>query len=290
MKSATLTWFRPRDGAVLDLQSLASVASVPDRILGAWMSVLAPDTPSVILEGLEIEGQLAAQGPPGSRRPDGESAGISVTPGKAIVSDRDGRRYLIHVQEPLTVSWPNVKGAKVRGVLVLRLYTDEDAGFNGVQAARNEVGVELGFVRIDQSKRPDLLPVAESVGNGMDWSTDLSRVFQPEHPAITQVLSHFDTLEQIVWRAEPQGNVWSNEVFGRSWVRYQTMAVAAIQAARQSLSTRAMTTQERVRVFLSLHRQLARSVEPAATELLQLFRPVEGAGPYERVLKSAEIL
>lgn len=290
MKSATLTWFRPRDGAVLDLQSLSAVADLPDRLLGAWMDSMWPDAPGLILKGLEIEGQLSAEGPPGSRRPDGESAGITVTPGTAIVSDRDHNRYLVHVHERLTVGWPNVKGARVRGVMVLRLYVDGQKDFPGVQPARHEVGVELGFVRIDKADRPDLLPVAESVGNGRDWSTDLRRLWHPEHPAVAQILGHFDNLEQIVWRAEPQGNVWSNEVFGRSWVRYQTMAVAAIQASRQALETRSMTTAERVRVFTALHRQLARSVEPAATELLQLFRPIEGAGPYRKVLQSAEIL
>jgi hypothetical protein len=290
MKSATLTWFRPRDGAVLDLQSLSAVADLPDRMLGAWMDLLWPGSPGLILKGLDIEGQLSADGPPGSRRPDGESAGITVTPGSAIVSDRSGNKFLVHVRDRLTVSWPNVKGARVRGVMVLRLYRDDLDAFPGVQPARQEVGVELGFVRLDQADRPDLLPVAESVGNGRDWSTDLRRVWHPDHVAVLQILSHFDHLEQVVWRAEPQGNVWSNEVFGRSWVRYQTMAVAAIQAARHSLETRTMTTEERVRTFTALHRQLARSVEPAATELLQLFRPIEGAGPYKRVLDSAEIL
>lgn len=290
MKSATHTWFRPRDGAVLDLKSLSAVADVPDRLLGAWMDVLAPNAPGIILRGLDIEGGLSAEGPPGSRRPDSESRGITITPGSAIVSNRTGQRFLVHIHERMTVSWPNVRGARVRGVMVLRLFTDQLDGFPGVQPARQEVGVELGFVRVDQADRPDLLPVAESVGNGRDWSTDLRRLWQPDHPAVAQTLGQFDNLEQIVWRAEPQGNVWSNEVFGRSWVRYQTMAVAAIQAARHNLETRAMTTAERVRVFTALHRQLARSVEPAATELLQLFRPVEGAGPYRAVLQAAEIL
>lgn len=290
MKSATHTWFRPRDGAVLDLHSLNAMADVPDRLLGAWMSVLAPGAPGLILEGMDIEGGLSAEGPPGSRRPDSESRGITLTPGTAIVSNSAGQRFVIELKERMVVTWPNVRGSRVRGVMVLRLFSDDLAEFPGVQPARQEVGLELGFVRVDQADRPDLLPVAESVGNGRDWSTDLRRLWQPDHPAVVQILSSFDNLEQIVWRAEPQGNVWSNEVFGRSWVRYQTMAVAALQAARQSLETRAMTTDERVRVFLSLHRQLARTVEPAATELLQLFRPVEGAGPYRAVLQAAEIL
>jgi len=158
----------------------------------------------------------------------------------------------------------------------------------GLQVARASVTVEVGFVRAGGERRPGLLPLASAVGNNKDWVTDLHRAWAPEHPAIQHIERRLDDIERLVWRAEPEGSVWDRQVLGRNWVRYQTMAAASLQSTRLMLRTRTLTTTERVRLFVALRDQLARSVQPAATALLQFFRPADGAGPYIAVLQDDE--
>ena len=44
------------------------------------------------LHGLDIAGDWAAGGPPGTKRPDPQSLGLRISPGKAIVTDKEGQR------------------------------------------------------------------------------------------------------------------------------------------------------------------------------------------------------
>jgi hypothetical protein len=279
--------FRPREGAVVDLQSLEAVASAPSDILLAWLTMRWPGCTGLVLDGLDLQGELAPGGPPGAVRPDGMAGGAVVTPGRALVSGRDGRLYLVDVPEPLTCPWPDASGPRVRGALVLFAAQTVPASEAGLAVAREQLVVQAGFVRPDVADQPHLLPIARAVGNGQDWATDLARVMQPEHAAVRALLKRFERLEQSVWKAEPEGSVWDRQVLGRSWVRYQTIAAAGLQAARVELATRSMTTLERVRLLTELKTQLERSVERVATELLQLVGPADGAGPYRRVTGTA---
>jgi hypothetical protein len=278
--------FAPRDGALLDLGSLDALAAVPDRLLRAWAGVLCPGQPGLVLEGLDLDDPLSAVGPPGTRRPDSAGAGLTLSPGRVLLVDGDGTHIVLSVPRPVFAAWPTRAGAGVEGALVLRARR-APAAEPGVQVAREDVFAEVGFVRADEATRPGLLVLAAALGNGRDWITDLHRVWAPEHPAVALVERRLDDIERLIWKAEPEGSVWDRQVIGRNWVRYQTMAAAALQAARQSLRSRTMTTAERVRLFAALRDQLAASVQPAATALLQLFRPADGAGPY-RVLSEAE--
>ena len=45
------------------------------------------------MEGLEIAGTWAAGGPPGTKRPDPQSPGLRVSPGKAILQDKRGEIF-----------------------------------------------------------------------------------------------------------------------------------------------------------------------------------------------------
>lgn len=275
--------FRPREGAVIDLQSLQAVASAPSDVLQAWLSSRWPGCRGLVLEGLDLQGELASGGPPGAVQPDGLAGAAVITPGKALVTGRDGRLYLVEVPEPLACPWPKPGGARARGALVLFADQAVPASEGGLAVAREQLVVQAGFVRPDVADQPELLQLARAVGNGQDWATDLARVLQPEHPAIRALLKRFEHLEQSVWKAEAEGSVWDNHVLGRSWVRYQTIAAAGLQAARIELATRSMTTLERVRLLTELKIQLERSVERVATELLQLIGPADGAGPYRQV-------
>jgi hypothetical protein len=278
-------YFWPAEGALLDLGSLTALADAPGRLLDAFMSMSLSHSGGLVLDGLDLVGDLQASGPPGTRRPNAQAAGATVTPGTVILRDADGRRYVLRVPEPIEAVWPDSMGSGVRGALVMKLDVLPGPGASGLATARRTLRPRLGFAALDRLGDPDLLPLAVAVGNGRDWATDLARVWQPEHDAIRTLLKKLDQIEQMVWRAEPEGSVWDRGILGRNWVRYQTVAACALQVARMSLETRPTTTIDRVRLLGALRRQLAGSVERAATELLQVIGPAESAGPYRDALQ-----
>lgn len=279
--------FRPAEGAVLDLESLQAISATNERLLHGYLDTRWPGTPSLVLHGLEIDGVWASGGPPGTKRPDSMSTGVRVSPGAAIVQSREGRKYLIQVDEEIRVSWPTRFGSAVRGVLVMLPEVKPAQVKGGLLVARETVQAQLGFVDPRLADKLHYLPLAAAVGNGQDWATDIRRVWQPEHPAIQLLLKRFEQLEQNVWRAEPRGGVWDRQVIGRNWTRYQTVAAAALQSARTVLMTRATTTRDRVRLLSGLRIQLETSVEEVATQLLQLIGSRDGAGPYKDVIPLA---
>jgi hypothetical protein len=278
-----LNVFRPVEGAVLDLESLQAVADVGDQLLASTLSVMWPGATSIALEGLEVRGELAQNGPPGTVRPDSKSENVVVSPGTAILTGRTGRRYLYKSDEEMTAPWPTQAGAGVQGVLVLMPKVESASVGDSVRAARERVTAVLGFVKPEQADAAFLLPLAASLGNGRDWAADQRRIWQPDHAAIKTIIKRFENLERTVWRAEPEGSVWDRQVLGRNWVRYQTVAASSLQAAKLSLQTRATTTLDRVRVLDALFESLHGSVERAATDLLQMVGAGEGGGPYRKV-------
>ncbi|MCA9568284.1 MAG: hypothetical protein KC656_10590 [Myxococcales bacterium] len=283
MRELSRDLFSPRDGAVLDLASLDVLAHTADELLSASLAARWPGCNALVLQGLELVGTPSPSGPPGSVRPDANSRHALVTPGVAILSDRLGRKHVLTVQDEIHVPWPDASGPRVRGVLSLLASRAEAVSEGGIAVARESLEVKVGFVKPGQSDQVNLLAIAQATGNGQDWATDVARVLQPEHDVVRTLLKRFERLEQSVWKAEPEGAVWDRQILGRSWVRYQTVAASALQAARMQLATQATTTLERVRVMRELRLQLERSVERTATELLQLVGPVEGAGPYGAV-------
>lgn len=272
--------FRPRDGAVLDLRSLDALARADGDVLAAWLSARAPGARGMILEGLDLEGDVAPSGPPGTVRPDGLAGGAVVRPGRALVHGRDGRLHVLTVTETLHVPWPDETGPRARGALVLFAAQHAARAEGGLAVARERLDVRAGFVRPDAEEGAHLVPIARAVGNGQDWASDLARVLQPEHPTVRFLLKRLERIEVAVWQAEPEGSVWDRQVLGRSWVRYQTVAASAVQSALMQLETFPMTTGERVRLLRALRERLERSVERAALELLQILGPADAAGPY----------
>lgn len=283
MKELTRDVFAPRDGAVIDITSLRVLADASSEMLQGILSARWPDTHGLILEGLELKGTAAPGGPPGAVRPDANSPEAIITPGRAIVSDRHGTRHLVHLRHEMHVPWPDNSGPRVRGVLAMHTAASTGATDSGIAVARELLTVQMGFVKPNLSGQPNILPISAATGNGQDWANDLNRILQPEHVTIRTLLKRFERLEQSVWKAEPEGAVWDRQILGRSWVRYQTVAASAIQAARMQLAVRGTTTLERVRLMSQLRFQLERSVERTATELLQLVGPADGAGPYRAV-------
>lgn len=275
--------FRPVEGALMDLESLQAISASIEAQQGAWLSAMWPGVNGLVLEGLEPHGEWSPDGPPGTLRPNARAEGVTVSPGRAIVTDSTGRMTVLTIREELFAQWPGRSGASIEGSLVLVPRVDAADPDGKVVVARERVSALIGFVRPGQEQQPFLLPLAQAVGNGRDWLTDLQRLWQPDHPAIQILLKKFETLEQTVWNAEPEGSVWDRQVLGRNWVRYQTVAASAIQSTRMILHSRPTNTRERVLLMQGLYEQLNSSVERAGNELLQLLGPAEGAGPYKAV-------
>jgi len=271
--------FRPAEGALLDLRSLECVAAGPERLLGADLERAWPGGRSLVLDGLEPSGQWSANGPPGTLRPDGLGDTLSVSPGRAVLTDPAGRPFLLTVTERLEARWPTKARAAVSGALVLMPEIAEGSTPGGLSVARELLSAQIGFVRPEQLNS-NLLVLARSINNGRDWALDEQRLWQPEHPAVQLLLQRMTAIEHAIWRAEPEGAVWDRQILGRNWVRYQTVAAAALQAVRFQLAARAMNTLERVRLLTELRRQLEKSVEVGATELMQLVGTAEEAGAY----------
>ncbi|CAN0449361.1 unnamed protein product, partial [Ectocarpus fasciculatus] len=166
MSAATFDIFRPSEGAVLDLDSLQAIAATSDRLLRAYLDARWPGIPSLVLDGLEIDGDWAAGGPPGTRRPDSMSTGVRVSPGSAIVESKDGRKFLLQVKEEMRVSWPTRSGSAVRGVLVMVPDIRPAQIKGGLIVARESVSAQLGFVEPRLANRAHYLPLAAAVGNG----------------------------------------------------------------------------------------------------------------------------
>ena len=274
--------FHPVDGAILDLESLQAISSAENRLLGTWLQGAWPGSSGLVLEGLDLDGEWTSEGPPGTRRPDTRSEQAIVTPGKALVTGRNGRVYLLTLKNELQLDWPTKSGSASRGHLALVPRVEPASVKGGITVARERVSAHLGFVKPKQLD-DTLLPIASSLNNNKDWVTDLRRLWQPEHPAVRALLKQLEKIEVTVWRAEPEGSVWDRSVLGRNWVRYQTVAASCVQSARMVLQTRAMTTLDRVRLVRATYNQLNNSVEVAANELLQTVGANEGVGPYATI-------
>lgn len=284
ISSTSFHVFRPSDSTIIDHLSWRAIETTPDRLLTGYLDTLQPSVSGLVLRGLELVGEWASGGPPGTRRPDSQASGVRISPGSAVVSDKEGRKYILDIDEELRVQWPSSNGPAVRAALVLIPEIEPAEIDGGVVVARSNVRAKIGFVDLKLIDKPYYLPLAVSVGNGQDWATDFRRVYQPSHPVVELMIKRFERLEQTVWQAEPEGGVWDREVLGKNWFRYQTVGAAAIQATRAILMTYPTTTMERVHLLCTLRKQLQASVEQAAGELLQLVGSRDGAGPYAAVL------
>lgn len=280
--------FQPKEGAVLDQDSLQAISAIPDRMLTVYLDSLAPHTPNIVLQGLDIVGGWSSGGPPGTKCPDPQSSCVVLEPGSAVIRDDEGQAMLIEIKERQYIEWPTNNGPKVHAALVLTPDVQSVQLAGGVCVARNKVSAKIGFIDIPLIHRKQYLPLAVSIGNQRDWATDFRRILHPTHDLIHILLKRFEDLEKSVWNAEPEGNAWGNETFGKNWFRYQTVASAALQSARTMLMTYPTTTMDRVSLLKTLRLQLQASVESVATELMQLIGSRDGAGPYADVLPKGD--
>ena len=86
--------------------------------------------------------------------------------------------------------------------LVLEVELSEAGGF-----ARQEVSPRLRFVPIDEAWQPGRVLIAMQ-SSSQAWATDLNRLYQPDHPVITNILSLLEYLEHVVWDSDRHGWAW----------------------------------------------------------------------------------
>jgi len=309
---SSVTLFHPRNGSRLDLESLQAIADVPGRVWHAFRS-LFPDsvgtTPSggaFVLSGFAIRGNPSQHGPPGSVEVQGVEE-LMLQPGTALlpISGVPGRAALVQIEEALPVRLPARLGsldddAAVARTVVVRLKLESAGSSESAprqpgerqgawEAARQEYRPVLsthlftadeltGFLARPAHERG--LVVAARVPRRRRWMTDISALFRPEDRRTRSIIQSLEAIERRIWMAVPHGLRWHQGVLGSDWLRYQTAASAALQAAVMTLETRVLSTGERVRLLTSLQRRVGARVEEAADRIEALFGPNHPFNPY----------
>ena len=197
---------------------------------------------------------------------------------------------LVELREPFSVRLPRREdlAAKGGGVIVMTttltpgLLADE--GGQSLHAAHATLRPTFGVVPRAEASRADRLPLATTVDGSSDWATDLRRVRQPDSAPMLALSQYLESLVDLVWKAEPEGRAWDRSVYGRNWVRHQTVACASIEATRALLASRPTHTLDRARALGALLRRLQDSVERAADHLVQAVGGAAAAGPYRELV------
>lgn len=287
--------FEPREGALLDMESLQAVRSVSGHLWTALQHILpssSSDQPSagMVLEGLVVNGTPVLNGPPGALEPSiEEHAGgrkLQVGAGTALLC-WGGDAVTMRLAEPTDVELPAQWSPGSAEVWKLCLRADAAAGSG--RSARAVLRPNLRVVRADAVDQSRDLVIAMSIPGARRWETDIAVLWSPGDERTRQVVDELAEIGEKVWSEAPQGLAWSQAVLGRDWLRYQSTASAALQCAGLALESRALTTSERVALLASLHARLEGSVPEAAARVRAMFGPSEADGPWARRLSTLSL-
>lgn len=285
VQSDSLDSFRVREGAVVDLLGLEAISKLPHHLLTSYLYSIAPGISSLILHGLEPEGQRPkSSGPPGIMRFSIER--ITLSPGVAILPDPDGNLIVVRFDESQDILTTEQENSKQLRSLVLSLDLTEGQSVDLQPRAASVVTPKFQLIPTIELEESDaslpFLPIAHELGKKI-WTTDVSRLWQPSHQAIHMIFQMFDNLEDVIWNSDPSGDPWEKQTLGREWKTYQTKASVSVTSARMTLAGRASTTEDRVRLLQNLHWQLQRSVTKAATTFSKWMGIPKTAGRYAPV-------
>ena len=274
--------FAAADGALVDLEGLKAVAAAPHRVLDAVLTGASPTTGGMIVSGLELEGRpmiwsVQLRQEDEVRQIDIQARGLTrpnkdfqISEGTAVVADAQGNRHVLNIDTPMRPE----NRSTANSALVLEVELSEAGGF-----ARQEVSPRLRFVPIDEAWQPGRVLIAMQ-SSSQAWATDLNRLYQPDHPVITNILSLLEYLEHVVWDSDRHGWAWQRRQQGREWSRYQTSATLALQATRTGLMAQSTTTMDRVRLLRNLLYELRRSIENAENSFVKWLGQASGPDPY----------
>ena len=284
--------FQPREGSLLDLESLEAITTVSQDLWWAVEALVAdPASGSAAtglsLDGLLLEGIPSTGGPPGALEPrvlqqDGQSV-FSVGAGRALMRYQD-RAVSASLASTTAVPLPRdfVAGGAATFALTLEL---DVLPAEGGTFARDQLRPRLRVQPTAEVDRGQQLVLAQSIPNIRRWETDIAAIWNPADARTQRLVRQLGELGNQVWRASPAGLVWDQALLGRDWLRYQCAAAAAMQAAGLELESRPMATSARVRLLESLYRRLVVSVPEVAEGVRLLFGPSLGDGPYARSLE-----
>ncbi len=274
--------FSAADGALVDLEGLQAIADAPHRVIDAMLTGISPTATGMICSGLELEGRpmiwsVQLRQEEEVRQVDIQARGLvrpgkdfQVSEGSAIVTDVHGRRHVVTIEQPMRPeNRPTATSALVLEVELV------DSG----EFARQEVQPRLRFVPISEARQPGRVIVAAAAGS-QAWATDISRLYQPDHPVITNILMLLEYLEHVVWDSDRHGWAWQRRQQGREWSRYQTTATLALQATRTCLMSQATDTSDRIRLLRNLLYELRRSIENAENSIVKWLGESSGPDPY----------
>ena len=276
--------FVPKNGAVVDIIGLEAVADTSNRLLDAYLQTKWPNARSLVLSGLEPDGKRPKKnGPPGVMQ--FSLSRFSISAGVAILATEEGKLCVVQFKEPEVVALEEPdKGNQLR-TIVLLLMSKGGTGDNLDRLAYDRVFPIIKIVNKEEVDFAKMVPLANELAPKI-WSTDVRRVFPPEHVVIRSICEHFDDLEEIIWTSDRHGRPWKNQQMGREWKTYQTKASVAVTAARIAISGRPSTTADRSRCLTNLHWQLQRSVEEAAKGLEKWMGVAEAADAYSPVFSA----
>lgn len=276
--------FVPKNGAVVDIVGLEAVADTSNRLLNAYLQTKWPNARNLILSGLEPDGKRPRKnGPPGVMQ--FSPSKFSMSAGVAVLATEEGKLCVVHFHEPevVTLEEPD-KGNQLR-TIVLLLMSKGGTADNSDRLAYDRVFPIIKLVNKEEVDPEKMVPLANELAPKI-WSTDVQRIFPPEHVVIRSMCEHFDELEEIIWTSDRHGRPWKNQQMGREWKTYQTKASVAVTAARIAMSGRPSTTADRSRCLTNLHWQLQRSVEEAAKGLEKWMGVAEAADAYSSVFSA----
>jgi hypothetical protein len=276
--------FVPKNGAIVDLIGLDAVSDTSNRLLSVYLSTKWPTVSNIVLSGLELDGKRPRKnGPPGVMQ--FSPSRFTISSGIAILATDDKRRHLVTFEEPEVVSLEEPNKADQLRTIVLTLLSKRGLGEESEELAHNKIYPLIKLVNKIDVDLDTELPLANELAPKI-WSTDVRRLFQPEHVDIQGICTHLDELEETIWTSDRHGLPWKNQRMGREWKSYQTKASVAVTAARITLSGRPSTTADRARCLTNLHWQLQRSVEEAAKGLEKWMGVAEAADAYSSVFSA----
>ena len=119
------------------------------------------------------------------------------------LSPPNGQKVVLRFDEPQLIMLEEPIHADQNRTLVLTVVEKEksDPAQPSTRLAANELSPVFKFVDSTAVDLDTMLPLAEEMASKI-WSTDLSRLWTPDHPALQLLFQHLDELEDVIWESD----------------------------------------------------------------------------------------
>ncbi len=275
--------FVPKNGAVIDAESMNAVADIPGSILKSYLHLRwGEGIKGCIVEGVEPNGKRPKNsGPPGVMQ--FSLSNFVLSEGVAVVPV-DGKPVVVRFVQPQVLQLEEPEKSQHKRALVLTHTVSVGKSAGSVLAHTNVLPM-VTVVNQDTVDADNMTVIANELAPNI-WSTDVVRMVGLNHPMSQTIMTLLNKLEDVTWESDRHGQPWQVQRLGREWKTYQSKASVAITGARMALSMKPTVTAERVRILTNLHWQLQRSVEQAAQTLANWVGVLEAADQYAPVFSA----